>query len=177
MKCQHCNSKDANVHVTKIMNGVKSELHLCEDCARQKQEYGFGNTVTMGFPISFQNIMDGIYEVMGGGVNQPDLQKEILCPVCGMSFENFRRTGRVGCGECYHAFSGDMLPLIKRVHGNFQHTGKIPKRTGGEIKVRKNVERLKEELRRLVDLEEYEKAATIRDEIRSLENELTEMGR
>lgn len=175
MKCQNCNTREANVHVTKIMNGVKSEVHLCEECAKQKQEFGFSNAVGIGFPISFQNIMDGIYEVMGAP--HQSVAKEAACQVCGMTFEDFRRTGRVGCGECYTTFSNNMLPLIKRVHGNFQHTGKIPKRTGGVIKVRKNVERLKDELKQLVENEEYEKAAMIRDQIKVLENELNGLGK
>lgn len=175
MKCQNCNTKDANVHVTKIMNGVKSEIHLCEDCARQKQEYGLSNTVSLGFPISFLNIMDGIYEVMGS--SHQSVAKETVCPVCGRTFEDFRRTGRVGCGDCYSIFSNNMLPLIKRVHGNFQHNGKIPKRTGGVIKVKRNVEKLKDDLKRLVENEEYEKAAQVRDEIKYLENELNGIGK
>jgi protein arginine kinase activator len=175
MKCQHCNEKDATVHVTKIVNGVKSETHLCEECARQKQDLGFSNSVGLGFPISFQNIMDGIYEVMGSA--QQITSKEIQCPICGMTFEDFRSTGRVGCGECYETFSSNMLPLIKRVHGNIQHTGKVPKRTGGVIKVTNSIAKLKDELRKLVENEEYESAAMVRDEIRRLESELNALGK
>jgi protein arginine kinase activator len=169
MKCQNCNANEANVHVTKIINGVKNEMHLCEECAKHKQELGI-NTISFGFPMSFQNIVDGLFEVMGSP--QPITTQGEVCSVCGMTFADFRNIGRVGCSNCYNTFSKNMLPLIKRVHGNIQHTGKIPKRTGGIIKVRRDVEKLKEELRSLVENEEYEKAASVRDEIRNLENEL-----
>lgn len=175
MKCQNCNTKEANVHVTKIMNGEKSEIHLCEECARQKQEYGLSNTIGLSFPIAYLNIMDGIYEVMSGAPQSSS--EEISCQICGMTFEDFRRTGRVGCGDCYSMFSNNMLPLIKRVHGNFQHNGKIPKRTGGVIKVKRSVEKFKEELKKLVENEEYEKAAEVRDKIKELENELNGIGK
>jgi protein arginine kinase activator len=174
MKCQNCNAREANVHVTKIINGVKNEMHLCEDCAKQKQEFGI-NTMSFGFPMSFQNIVDGLFEVIG--TPQPINGQGEACNICGMTFEGFRKNGRVGCSNCYNTFSKNMLPLIKRVHGNIQHTGKIPKRTGGMIRVRRDVEKLKEELRSLVENEEYEKAALVRDEIRNLENELNNFGR
>lgn len=174
MKCQECGVKEANVHVTKIINGVKSEMHLCEDCARHKQEFNI-NSANFGFPMSFQNIVDGLFEVMGAP--QQYINHGDTCSVCGMTFEDFRNNGRVGCSRCYDTFSKDMLPLIKRVHGNIQHTGKIPKRTGGEIKVKRNIEKLKEELKLLVEKEEYEEAASKRDEIRRLENELNNSGK
>lgn len=172
LKCQNCNIKEANVHVTKIANGSKSEMHLCEECAKNKQEFGVNN-VSFGFPMSFQNIVDGLFEVIG--TPKQVLSPGEICSVCGMTFVDFRNSGRVGCSNCYYTFSKNMFPLIKRVHGNIQHTGKIPKRTGGMIKVRRNVEKLREELRVLVENEEYERAANIRDEIRSLENELNNL--
>lgn len=174
MKCQNCNSKEANVHVTKLINGVKSEMHLCEDCAKHKQEFSI-STVNFGFPMSFQNIVDGLFEVMGAP--KQHINEVSRCSVCGMSFEDFRSVGKVGCSNCYETFSANMLPLIKRVHGNISHTGKIPKRTGGLIKFKRDVEKLKEELKLLVANEEYEKAANIRDEIRTLENELNNLGK
>jgi protein arginine kinase activator len=83
--------------------------------------------------------------------------------------EDFRRTGRVGCGNCYAAFKNEMIPLVKRIHGGVQHTGKVPKRTGGLLKVRRDIDKLKEELKTSIDNEEYEKAAEIRDKIKELE--------
>lgn len=174
MLCQNCNLKEANVHVTKITNGVKSEMHLCDECAKQNQEIGFQG-ISFGFPMSFQNIVDGLFEVMGTPKQQR--YESAACPICGMTFEDFRSNGRVGCSKCYNVFSNNMLPLIKRVHGNIQHTGKLPKRTGGVLKARRDVEKLKEELKSAVEHEEYEKAAKIRDEIRKIENNLNNLGK
>lgn len=174
MICQNCNTREANVHVTKINNGIKSEMHLCEECAKQKQEFGF-NTIGFGFPMSFQNIVDGLFEVVGSPLQVNN--EENVCSVCNRTFEDFRNNGRVGCSNCYNTFSKNMVPLIKRIHGNIQHTGKIPKRAGGMIKVKRDVEKLREELRTLVQNEEYEKAAGIRDEIKKLDNEINNLGK
>lgn len=34
MLCDKCRSREANVHVTQIVNGVKYEQNLCAECAR-----------------------------------------------------------------------------------------------------------------------------------------------
>lgn len=174
MKCDNCNSREANVHVTKIVNGVKSEMHLCEECAKQKQDMGVSG-ISLGFPMSFQNIVDGLFEVMGPAQQQQSGVTAARCSICGIQFEEFRKNGKVGCSNCYSTFESQMLPLIKRVHGNIQHTGKVPKRTGGKLKTIREINRLKDELRSHVEREEYESAAMIRDQIRKLEGELNKV--
>ena len=167
MLCQSCNQKEANVHITKIINGVKTELHLCEDCAKQKNEFNFSSPFSFGSDLSFQNILDGFVEVMGG--SKPQYFEEQKCSVCGTTFEDFRRTGFVGCGNCYKEFNKNIVPLIRRIHGNIHHTGKLPRRAAGLLKLKRRINNLKEELKMAVNNEEYEKAAKIRDEIKELE--------
>ncbi|CDF58932.1 protein-arginine kinase activator protein McsA [Thermobrachium celere] len=174
MLCQRCNQKEANVHITKIINGVKTELHLCDECAKQSEDINVNFPINFGMPMSFQNILDGFVEMLGGA---PKTYEEEVCPVCKMTFNDFRNKGRLGCGRCYSAFSQKITPIIKRVHGNIEHTGKVPARTGGELKLRRDIQRLKEELKIAINKEEYEKAAKLRDEIRYLESKLgTERG-
>lgn len=170
MICQSCNQKEANVHITKIINGVKTEMHLCEDCARQKQDLNISSSFNLGFPLSFNNLLDGFVEALGG--TNKYYPEEKTCPVCGLKFEDFKRGGRLGCGSCYKAFNENMIPLIRGIHGNLQHIGKVPKRAGGLLKVRRDLDMLKEELKNLVKNEEYEKAAKIRDEIKEIESRL-----
>jgi protein arginine kinase activator len=68
-----------------------------------------------------------------------------------------------------------MQPILKRLHsGNTVHAGKIPKRIGGSMHVRKEIDSLKEELQALILQEEFESAANIRDKIRGLEKKLGE---
>jgi protein arginine kinase activator len=175
MLCQNCNQREANVHITKIINGDKTELHLCEECAKQKQEFNISSTFSFGMPLSFQNIIDGFYDVMGGTHYLREQEKR--CPVCNITFEDFRRNGRLGCGNCYSAFRENIVPLVRRVHGNIEHSGKVPKRTGGVLKIKREIDRLKEQLRVAVTNEEYEKAARLRDEIRDLESKINNEGK
>ncbi len=170
MLCQNCSQKDASVHITKVINGIKSEMHLCEDCAKQKNEISTGSYFGFGMPLSFQNILDGFVEAMDGAPKY--IKRQEVCPNCGMTFERFRETGRLGCAKCYETFRDKMLPLIRRIHGNIEHNGKIPRKAGGASEVKRNIERLREELKLAVDHEEYERAARLRDEIKRLSSEM-----
>lgn len=95
------------------------------------------------------------------------------CPKCGMTFQQFRKIGRFGCSECYKTFRSNITPILRKVHsGNTVHAGKIPKRIGGNLHVRRQIDMLKRELESLIHQEEFENAAHVRDQIRSLEQSL-----
>jgi len=90
-----------------------------------------------------------------------------------MTFPQFLKVGRFGCSHCYEAFKEQLKPVLRRLHsGNWTHNGKIPKRIGGGIHLRKQIEELKSILKDSINNEEFEKAAEIRDEIRNLEKNL-----
>jgi protein arginine kinase activator len=91
------------------------------------------------------------------------------CSNCGMTYESFRKTGKFGCSHCIDSFKGRLTPVIKSIQGYDRHTGKIPKRAGGDYKLQIDIQRLKSELRAAVDREEYELAAELRDKIHALE--------
>ena len=91
-----------------------------------------------------------------------------------MTFSQFRKIGKLGCPHCYDTFKEQLLPFIKRLHGgNIEHKGKIPERIGGHFLIKKEIEQLRLELKELINNEEFEKAAVIRDEIKSKEKQLT----
>lgn len=87
-----------------------------------------------------------------------------------MSFEDFRKTGKLGCTNCYKLFKENLAPILRRLHGNAEHTGKVPAKISGCIKNSNEIEKLKNELTDAIDREEYEKAAQLRDRIRGLES-------
>lgn len=172
MICQICHKRPATVHITKIINGVKTEMHICEQCAKEKEELGIksdmSNFIT---PFSFSNILEGFMDFPGLGAVPRKVHEEIRCPGCGISYDDFKKTGLFGCSQCYDTFRDRLEPIIKRIHGNTQHTGKVPKRSGGIIRLKRDIEGLKYELKKAVENEEYEKAAQIRDRIKELNNE------
>lgn len=173
MLCQICNKRPASVHITKVINGVKNELHICEQCAREKE----GLDTSKGFaefevPFSFPNILAGLMDFTGA---MPyTAQKELKCPRCGYDYEDFKKTGTLGCSQCYEVFGDRLEPLIKRIHGNTRHAGKVPKRAGGTARIKRDIERLQYELKKAIEAEEYEKAAELRDRIKELEGKNTD---
>lgn len=170
MICQLCNKRPANVHVTKIINGVKNELHICEQCAKEKEGLGISNEIpAFNTPFSLSNIIAGLMDFPGSSALPYTSTQEVKCSGCGLDYEVFKKTGRFGCSQCYVSFGDRLEPLFKRIHGNSQHTGKVPRRTGGIIRIKRDIDKLKYELKRAIENEEYEKAAELRDKIKTLE--------
>lgn len=163
MQCEECHERPATVHFTKIINGNKSEQHLCEACARRH-----GNLVgEAGF--GFPQILKGFFEPEPAGVPPGGTTR---CEVCGWRLADFRRTGHLGCSHCYEQFARQLTPIIRRIQGGTEHRGKVPRRLGHEAGRRLRLRRLREELELAVRDEAYERAAQLRDEIRGLEQEL-----
>ncbi|MCT8976541.1 UvrB/UvrC motif-containing protein [Clostridium sp. CX1] len=168
MLCEVCKKNDANVHITKIVNGTKHEFSLCEKCAKEKGEFNFSSQIDLSSPFTFQNILSGIMDYIGPN-NQTENTFDISCSNCGNTYSEFKRTGLLGCSECYKSFASTLKPIIRRVQGNWEHTGKLPRKAGESIIKRKKLIELKENLQNAITNEEYEKAAQIRDEIRSMQ--------
>lgn len=171
MICQNCDERQASVRLTKIVNGQKEEVFLCEQCAREKGELNF---VTE--PFSFHNLLAGIFQ--GDLPSQRNFvrQEEEKCEKCNMSFSEFGKAGRFGCSECYNQFNPRLAQLMRRVHGSEQHTGKLPKRCGGSILIQKEIKELREEQQHAIANEDFERAAEIRDRIHELEKQKQENG-
>ena len=170
MFCEECGKNPATVHITKIINGVKSEKHLCEKCAKELGDHG----------ISFQSNFT-VHQLLAGLLDSAkekpvtmSTKPTIKCPLCGKDFENFSQVGRFGCSKCYTTFEDRIKPVLRRIHGSNIHTGKVPRRTGGVIRLKKEIDDLKKKMEIAVQKEEFEKAAEIRDKIKQLENNINE---
>jgi protein arginine kinase activator len=164
MLCQHCQKRIANVHFTQIINNNKIEMYLCENCAREKGQ------MNVGGPLSISDFLGGL---IGVGHTNPFTQNpeadRSVCDKCGMTYEEFQRIGKFGCSNCYELFGDRIQPLLKRLHGNVEHNGKIPANVAKEISSSKEISSLKELLNKAIQNEEYEKAAEIRDKIKNIE--------
>jgi len=93
----------------------------------------------------------------------------VQCPKCGLVYSNFKETGRLGCSECYPTFRSQLRPLLRRVHGSTKHVGKAPVRDAARVALRREVQRLHEELQKAVEREDFESAADLRDRIKKME--------
>lgn len=160
--CNGCN-KPKTVHVTEIKGGKKLEKHLCKDCPLVNE----GMAAKAHQPI---NELLSNFVLAHSGLAK---QQSKACGACGMAWGKFKQTGLLGCENDYSLFEDELTPLLKRAHeGATHHVGKVPARRGFEGAVRKkrvSVNRLRKDLARAVESEDYEAAARLRDQIKSAE--------
>jgi protein arginine kinase activator len=163
MRCQDCKKKEATVHLTQKVGKQEVTLHLCEECAQKR---GFRNPLEEGVPFPLAELLTGM--LSQSKTKKTEGAAEVPCSVCGMSFSDFAKVGRLGCGNCYLTFRSQLNDLLRKVHGNTQHRGKFPGTKGDVMKPLWEESKLKAELKKAVDEEDFERAAQIRDQIRTL---------
>jgi protein arginine kinase activator len=165
MLCQICGKTAASVHFTEIHDNKMSEIHVCERCAEEKGLH----TPARKHKFDIADLLAGMVDSMT--TTDEERVGHVQCPSCGLLYSQFRETGRVGCAECYSAFKFQLRPLLRRIHGSVDCKAKRPAHAGGDISRARQVQRLHDELQRLVEHEEFERAAAVRDEIRRLQAE------
>lgn len=161
MICNICGKNEATVHLTEIVNDKMTKLHLCEACAKEK-----GAEMEEHFGMS--DLLAGLADL--GANIEPGAMNDIKCPVCAFTYQDFKKMGRLGCGDCYEAFKKQLDPLLKRIHGANRHVGKVPLMVGKNLKEKRTVQDIKAQLEKAIMAEEFEEAARLRDMIRDLEN-------
>ena len=155
MLCNICHKDNASVHLTEIVNGRVTEMHICKSCAKFKTEQ-------VNEQVDFSDFLGSL-----ASRQDVKVRKAIKCPSCGLTFAEFQKKGRFGCAKCYEIFRIQILPLLKKIHRSTSHTGKIPfslkkKTTSAKVSLGELNARLKEVIKR----ENYEEAARLRDEIK-----------
>jgi protein arginine kinase activator len=166
MLCDVCGKNPATVHLTEIIDEQMNELHLCEECARHKSaamEQQFGLSDLLAGMADFEKPSSSSKE------EEPVTAK---CPSCGLTYADFKKIGRLGCGECYNVFRKYLAPLLKRIHGSNQHIGKNPVKVKVATKLYKKksgLPELKNQLQKAIREEAFEEAARLRDQIKEME--------
>jgi protein arginine kinase activator len=169
MLCDVCHKKDALVHFTEIIDNQITKLHLCEECAKNKGlQFPFGKPL-----FSMGDLLAGLSNFDTYSTEQ---KSKIKCPNCGVTYDDFRRNGKLGCSQCYHCFKSELETLLKRIHGSNTHLGKVPaplaskpvRKSKKAVLTENQLKKLQMDLLEAVKNEEYERAALIRDEIKDL---------
>lgn len=166
MVCEVCGVNQATVHLTEIIDEQMTELHLCEECAKNK-------SMDMEQQFGLSDLLAGLTD-MGKTQAEGKEAIKLKCSLCGLTHDDFRKIGRLGCSECYNSFRKYLLPLLKRVHGSSKHYGKMPLVLAKPVKTRSEIAELKENLEKAIQAEEFEEAARIRDKIQELESKKQE---
>ena len=167
MKCNKC-AKVATFHITDIEKGKPHEYHFCDEHARQH--------LAPSAESPDKPAMSDLAKALIGGTVEAAKEVGTLdqqtCPVCQISFGEFRSTGRLGCPHDYEVFRDELMPLLENVHDETRHTGKAPRRAPRDPKQQTMLIQLRNDLKRAVAAEDYEMAARVRDKIKTLEHEL-----
>ena len=174
MICEKCGKNDATIHYSEVVNGKKTELSLCAECA---DEMGIKTDPFEGFGGMFGtgSLLSGLFGTANTSSRQSRRSASITaqnrCPVCGASMSEIAKRGKVGCAECYRTFRAELSPSIRRIHGDVKYKGKSPA-VSAELseaeKAAAEIASLREELAAAIKNEDFERAAELRDKIRSI---------
>jgi protein arginine kinase activator len=159
--CQSCGQNPATIHFTEIVRVEDRDesrtLHVCEACANAQ-----GLTTGTTIPPLLEELVKG---------PRAPSAPSVKCPECGITFEEFKSKGRFGCPKDYEVFREPLAPLLAKIHdGARRHKGRLPRgRASMEGGSGDRLLRLRRQLRMAVAGENYEEAARLRDEIRTVE--------
>lgn len=160
MVCIVCKQKEAKVHYTELAQGQVKKIDLCEACAKEKG---------LSDPASF-NLADIL---LGLGASQ-DMEQaseskggELKCSTCGFTQADFKKTGRLGCSDCYEIFAEGLAGMLKTMHKGTVHRGKVPQAFRRAQDSASKLAQLEKELSGAISREDFEQAAVLRDQIKA----------
>ncbi|PHR96167.1 MAG: DNA helicase UvrBC [Blastopirellula sp.] len=165
MKCLEC-EKPATFHITELTGPEPQELHLCESCAQQ---------YLMQNPESGVPAKPTLAGMLAQQLKVADTAKELseidekTCPICGITFYEFRNQGRLGCPHDYECFAEELEPLIVNIHGEIEHKGKQPIHHKQSTQTQTRLIQLRNEMNDAIAREAYEEASELRDTIQRIE--------
>lgn len=184
MQCDYCESK-ATVFFTQIIDGHTKKTCLCETCATNQ-----GVTDPEGFllgdmdlsgkdaPSTPKSPATSKLEVPMGHddielpvLATPATNETGICPECGFAFDDLKKTGRLGCSQCYQFFRTEIKHNLTGMHKGTSHTGRVPEGMLEAFEKRQRLEQFQLEMDEAIASEDYEKAASLRDKIKNLNEE------
>ncbi len=162
MLCCICKEKPATVHLTDIKGDKVQKVDLCEECAKNK---GVNDST-----FALADMLLGLgasqeIEQAAGGV-------EVKCPQCGFTQADFKKSGRLGCAECYKTFADGLEGLLKSMHKGTRHAGKVPEGLRQTRDLSDRLNALQQKLAKAIQEENFEQAAALRDEIKQMNTRL-----
>lgn len=171
MTCDNCKKNPAEVFLTQIVDGKMQKVNLCKTCSKEK-----GVDDPTGFALA--DLLLGVgentqiapsHEEAVGNVGK---DANLKCPACGFTQNDFKKTGRLGCSECYDTFAPTLNALLKAMHKGISHIGKTPAHAQEREQHNVQIKALRDDLEKAVQSERYEDAAQLRDKLRQIESEI-----
>jgi len=161
MLCDFCHEREAVFFIEQVSANSRRKINICMECAVKR---GISPD-----PKSIEQSVGTLFAELTNGAKTQNADENRLCPVCGQSLGKIRRTGRLGCPECYAIFKTEIGSLMeqKNIHGPY--TGSMPRRLASFRSVLTDRVDLQAKLEDSIRKEDYEKAAVYRDYLRALE--------
>jgi len=150
MKCDLCGDDNAKYKYYEVNSDTVREINICEKCAREK-----------GVDIKSKE--------------EEVVMKVTICPNCGLTFNDFKDTRKLGCVDCYKNFDEQIRSFLTEFQLGLTHKGKEPVRNSKVILMKKEILEMKKELETYVEDEKFEEAVKLRDKIELRKKELKTM--
>jgi len=171
MKCQICHKNEAQIVFTQIVDNEKIVMQICTECAKEK-----------GLSIEFETVESApkspsvVFDDITLELKEKEKEEipDLACEVCGLTFAEFKRTGLFGCDSCHAAFGDHVKTILKEIHGVSVHNVEEPVDLSKKGELRKRLKKLRAELKHCVEMEEYERAAELRDKIAELQRGMSD---
>ncbi len=172
MLCNRCNKNEARVHLVKMINGKKTEMCLCEKCAKEISNGGLIPFMFEGTEAEeFSKNIESVFNEMKNKENKFSPKIDIICKHCGLTLNEFKKNKKLGCSECYDSFCKELEKIAIDLQGKDIHLGKIPKGEKDKLNKLKRITSLENKLKKAIAMEEYELAAILRDKIKIIKGE------
>ncbi len=163
MMCDECGIRPATIRLTTIVNGEKRDRNLCSECLALSQRFKQDFSALAGH-------LNGLLDALKGGISKSEENlPDLTCSACGTTYEQFHKSGLLGCAQCYREFREPLQMMMSRTHGRTQHVGRTPGGVDNVLSAKLKIKRLRQALSQAISEEEYEQAAKLRDQIRQLE--------
>jgi protein arginine kinase activator len=168
MECDFCDSK-ATVFFTQIIEGITKKTNLCDSCASSQGVTDPDGFLLGDIELSPEEQVEAAATLAEDTEPQTVMDDKTCCPSCGFAFDDLKKTGRLGCSGCYDFFRSEIKHNLAGMHKGTSHSGRVPKGMVEAFQKRQQLESLEKEMAEAIDAEDYEKAASIRDQINQLE--------
>lgn len=154
-----------NIHVIQNAEGEITEFDCCHECGSQLGVDPF--TLMFSIVNSMLNPQSALkLNLQKLTIMEETLSSEDKCLGCGIGLDEIKKTGKMGCPNCYSTFKKQLEILLPQMHaGNTKHCGKKIKRPSSKSIIAD----LKRQMETVIKEEKYEEAAIIRDKIQELE--------
>ena len=133
MKCEICHKTEAQTVYYRDSENERQELYVCKACAAVQNKKA-ETVVPIKSADELNSVMNFILDTAVKAIDKmtDDPTRIIVkgpgrvCPKCRLSEAQLRKTGRLGCSECYSVFRDLVLRLIQGAQPGNKHTGRKP---------------------------------------------------